>query len=92
MSQVEKPKNWPRYAVGPKGNSARFWCAGDVPHGWQLAEPLPGAPVAPPPPVVVRDGDTLVIDGVRYVAATVKPHDRVEIEEPAILGAKRAKA
>jgi hypothetical protein len=27
-----------------------FYCAGDVPAGWTLERPLPGEPVADPPP------------------------------------------
>lgn len=37
-----KPRLWPRIAVSPEGNRARFGCAGDVPHGWTLETPLPG--------------------------------------------------
>lgn len=38
----EKPA-WPKLARGPKGNTARFDCPGDVPVGWILVgdkEPL----------------------------------------------------
>lgn len=44
--KTPKPRLWPRYAVGPEGNRARFDCMGDVPSGWTLTEPLPGHPVA----------------------------------------------
>lgn len=45
--EVPKPRLWPRRAVGPLGNSARFACLSDVPHGWTLETPLPTD--APPP-------------------------------------------
>lgn len=39
----EKPRNWPRWAVGPEGNRAIFDCPGDVPTKWRLETPLPDA-------------------------------------------------
>lgn len=41
--EIPKKKEWPKFAVGPLGNRARFDCAGDVPVGWVLegqTEPL----------------------------------------------------
>lgn len=38
---VEPPrKEWPRYAVSPKGARARVDCMGDIPVGWTLEKPL----------------------------------------------------
>lgn len=43
MSIQEQPrKPWPRWAVNPDGNRARFDCWDDLPKGWRLEEALPG--------------------------------------------------
>lgn len=44
--QVPVKKLWPRYAVSPAGDRARFDCPGDVMPGWTLEVPLP-EPVEP---------------------------------------------
>lgn len=44
MPQPVKKKNWPRFALSPEGNRARFDCAGDVPPSWTLEFPLPTSP------------------------------------------------
>lgn len=44
MSQPAPPpkkKDWPRYAVSPEGDRARFDCPNDVMPGWTLETPLP---------------------------------------------------
>lgn len=43
--EAPKPRLWPRLARGPLGNTAMFQCMGDIPHGWEMEEPLPGHPV-----------------------------------------------
>lgn len=43
MKLGPKMKEWPKFAVGPSGNRARFDGPGDVPVGWVLegqTEPL----------------------------------------------------
>lgn len=43
MKPEPKKKEWPKFAVGPSGNRARFDCPGDVPVGWVIVgdtEPL----------------------------------------------------
>ncbi len=43
MKPEPKKKEWPKWAVGPLGNRARFDGPGDVPVGWTLegqSEPL----------------------------------------------------
>jgi hypothetical protein len=47
-----KKREWPRFAIGPLGNRARFEYLGAVPHGWRLEIPLPGQSVTPTPPPV----------------------------------------
>lgn len=42
-------RDWPRWAVSPEGNRARFDCAGDIPPAWKLEVPLPSAPEPEPP-------------------------------------------
>jgi hypothetical protein len=36
MKPGPKKKEWPKFAVGPLGNRARFDCPGDVPVGWVI--------------------------------------------------------
>lgn len=52
-----KPKLWPRMAVSPEGNRARFACMGDVPHGWTLEVPLPDTPLPGEPVIEVESAD-----------------------------------
>lgn len=51
--QTEKKREWPKLARGPLGNTARFDCRGDVPHGWTvIGEKAPEVKAAP---VVVEE-------------------------------------
>lgn len=48
LTDEQRKKEWPRYAISPEGRRARFDCAGDVPTRWKLETPLPGSePVEP---------------------------------------------
>lgn len=38
MTPAPKKREWPKLARGPLGNTARFQCAGDVPHGWEVLD------------------------------------------------------
>lgn len=48
LTDAERKKAWPRYAVSPEGMRARFDCMGDVPARWKLEVPLPGSEAADP--------------------------------------------
>lgn len=53
MSEPKTAKSeWPKLARGPLGNTATFFCRGDVPHGWTVVgeEAKPAAPAASAPP------------------------------------------
>lgn len=48
LTDAERKKYWPRYAVSPEGQRARFDCQGDVPVRWKLETPLPGGEAEAP--------------------------------------------
>ncbi len=48
--EPERKREWPKLARGPLGNTARFDCRGDVPHGWTvIGEKAPEVKAAPAP-------------------------------------------
>lgn len=49
MKPERKKKQWPKWAVGPSGNRARFDGPGDIPVGWVLEGE--SEPVNKPTPV-----------------------------------------
>jgi hypothetical protein len=76
--KTPKPRLWPRYAVGPEGNRARFDCMGDVPSGWTLTEPLPGHPVA----VEMDEVRAFAAANEAYLAPQVKALDGLVKRKP----------
>lgn len=83
MKPEEKPRLWPRAALGPEGQRAMFSCMGDVPHGWHLEKALPMAPAPPPPPISLKSGDRIVLDGVEHAVVPVDQVKKTPGRKPA---------